>query len=176
MNYYIADTHFYHENIIRLCNRPFKDVQEMNSVMAENWNAAVKPEDTVYVVGDFGYRVGTQDLIKMINSLNGHKILIRGNHDIKALNDPVYRACYDGIYDIHEVVDNGVRIVLCHYPLVEWNNYFREAWHFFGHIHNADTLAQHIMSEIPKSVNIGADCIGFTPRTAAELMIQKEKE
>ena len=170
MNFYISDPHFFHENIIHLCHRPFRDVEEMNNVMADNWNRVVGPDDDVYIVGDFGYKATSQELIKMIKSLNGHKHLIMGNHDRKALNDPEYRACYEDISDIKEVVDNGVRIVLCHYPIVEWNNFYRESWHFFGHIHNANSMAQSIMANIPKAVNIGAEYLDYTPRTAKYLM------
>lgn len=176
MNYYVADTHFCHANIIRLCNRPFKDVNEMNWVMVNNWNNRVLPNDDVYVVGDFGYRARTQDLIRLIDSLNGKKHLIVGNHDVKALKDPVYRGRYEEVCDYKEVIDNDTKIVLFHYPTVEWNDFYKGVWLFFGHIHNNDNQAQRIMKTIPRAVNIGADLIGFTPRTAKELMELKKSQ
>ena len=57
--FYIADTHFGHENSIRFCNRPFADVNEMNLTLIKNWNAKVTPDDDVYVLGDFAYRCAT---------------------------------------------------------------------------------------------------------------------
>ena len=169
MNYYIADPHFGHENIIRLCNRPFSTVEEMDEVMIRNWNAVVKPADDVYIGGDFSYR--SKNAIEILDSLNGFKHLVIGNHDTKNLKNPEFRSRFVEIGDILTAKENGIRIIICHYPMVAWNGMYREAWHFFGHIHNNENNAQKIMRTIPKSVNIGVDCIGFTPRTAAELMI-----
>lgn len=76
----ISDTHFYHKNIIEYCNRPFGTVEEMNNTMIENWNKVVGPEDYVIHCGDFA--LGRIDDIKeIVSKLNGHKILVRGNHD-----------------------------------------------------------------------------------------------
>ena len=38
MFYFIADPHFGHRNVLKLCNRPFETIEEMN--------------DTVCIVGD----------------------------------------------------------------------------------------------------------------------------
>lgn len=168
MNYYIADSHFGHANIIRLCGRPFRDAEEMNNTMIENWNKVVGKDDDVYIGGDFAFR--TEDPVRIANLLNGSKHLIKGNHDRKNLKNEKFRKCFVEIRDMLEVADEGTRIILCHYPLTEWNGMYRGAWHFFGHIHNNENEAQKIMRQIPRAVNIGAELIDYTPRTAKWLM------
>jgi len=78
--WFISDTHFSHTNIIRYTGRPFQSVDEMNEKMIENWNAHVKPEDTVFFLGDFGLGT-TEFLTDLCSKLHGNKICIRGNHD-----------------------------------------------------------------------------------------------
>lgn len=76
----ISDTHFAHKNIIDYCNRPFKDIHEMDEAMIKNWNETVSNDDVVIHLGDFG--LGNKEYIRsIIQRLNGKKILILGNHD-----------------------------------------------------------------------------------------------
>ncbi len=56
--WFTSDTHFGHANIIRFCDRPFKDIQEMNERLIANWNAVVRPGDSVYHMGDFSTDIG----------------------------------------------------------------------------------------------------------------------
>lgn len=78
--YFAGDYHFNHSNIIKYCNRPFQNVEEMNNALIRNHNSVVKKNDTVFVMGDFC--LGNKDIIKhFILQLNGRKILIMGNHD-----------------------------------------------------------------------------------------------
>lgn len=78
----ISDTHFGHRNIIEYCNRPFKTTYLMNEAIRDNWNSVVKPEDKVYHLGDVYMGWNEQeDILHFLNSLNGKKRLILGNHD-----------------------------------------------------------------------------------------------
>ena len=50
----------------------------------DNWQKTVSPEDTVVVAGDVSWGsalYGSLEDFKFLNSLNGKKILLKGNHD-----------------------------------------------------------------------------------------------
>ena len=78
--FFTSDTHFNHTNIIRFCNRPFKDVSHMNETIISNWNRVVSPEDIVFHLGDFCLG-GSAEWVNVLNRLNGKIYLISGNHD-----------------------------------------------------------------------------------------------
>ena len=80
MRFYTSDTHFGHARIIELCNRPFKYVDEMNEKIIRRWNGVVDHDDTVYHLGDVALGP-IRESLSCIRRLNGHKILILGNHD-----------------------------------------------------------------------------------------------
>jgi calcineurin-like phosphoesterase family protein len=77
-----SDTHFFHENVIKYANRPFKDAKEMNERLVDNWNSVVKPGDKVYHLGDVAMGPGhREELPSLLSKLHGSKRLIVGNHD-----------------------------------------------------------------------------------------------
>lgn len=78
--FFTSDTHFGHERIITLSDRPFRDAQHMNEALIQNWNDVVGPEDHVYHLGDVA--LGSfADSIACVGRLNGIKHLVVGNHD-----------------------------------------------------------------------------------------------
>lgn len=79
MIYFTSDPHYGHANVIRYCARPFRDVQEMNEALINNWNSVVTQDDTVYVLGDFS--LGFSEVERYSSRLLGKKFLIPGNHD-----------------------------------------------------------------------------------------------
>ena len=167
MKYYISDLHFGHENIIRLCNRPFSSVREMDKALIDNWNSVVKPNDEVYILGDIVFR-SANNPIDYFKQLNGKKYLITGNHDNPK---PEWYSYFEKIKPDYFVVDNGRKIKMYHYPVVEWDGYFRGTISLYGHTHNNTTNpAYKIMRDIPNAYNVGADILGFTPRTLDQVI------
>ncbi len=75
----ISDTHLNHENIATYCDRPVN----FTDMIIKRWNQRVTWEDTVIHLGDVC--IGHRGLVEnQIRSLNGRKILVRGNHDRKS--------------------------------------------------------------------------------------------
>jgi calcineurin-like phosphoesterase family protein len=88
----IGDHHFGDPNIIPYNNRPFVSVEEMNRFMIDQWNSVVTNNDTVFVLGDFFDFDHCDDIqvFEILDYLQGHIVLIAGNHDRGNLD--VFRA------------------------------------------------------------------------------------
>ena len=46
--YFIADTHFGHQNALAFDNRKFKTIEEHDNALIENWNNTVGIDDEVF--------------------------------------------------------------------------------------------------------------------------------
>jgi calcineurin-like phosphoesterase family protein len=114
MRYFTSDTHFGHTNIIKYCNRPFANAGEMDRAMVVNWNAIIKPEDTIYHLGDVSFS-SPERTKHILANLNGYKILILGNHDRSEFKMKDW-----GFNEVHKSLrinlSNGVEANLSHYP------------------------------------------------------------
>lgn len=178
MDYFIADLHFGHLNIISLCNRPYNSVEEMDEAFINAWNKRVKKKaDTVYIVGDFVWEKA--DPLKYIKRLNGHKVLITGNHDKKWLAKQDYSSYFDKIVPYLEIRSNDVDITLCHYPMLEWKNSRKIGskklgYLVHGHIHNRYCNDYAPLFYMPHALNAGVDINGFMPVTLSELIKNNE--
>ena len=161
---FISDTHFGHKNILRLNNRPYNDIEEMNRDFIEKWNNKVGKDDTVIHGGDVLF--DTSAGRKVLNELHGHIVLIKGNHDGRLLKDAQCRKHFDAIYDTYAVETDGKKIVVNHMPEIEWNGMYRGALLCYGHIHNnIENDTYWIMQDYRKdnAFNIGVDILGGEP-------------
>ena len=132
-----SDLHFGHTNVIKYTNRPFADVDEMTEKLIENWNRKIQAKDEVYILGDFTMR-GAAYAADILSQLRGRKYLIRGNHDY-FVDDSKFRDytwMFEWIKDYHLLKYQNHRIILCHYPFLEWNYCHHASIHLHGHQHN----------------------------------------
>jgi calcineurin-like phosphoesterase family protein len=135
-----SDTHWGHANILKFNpeTRQYRDVEHMNASMIVAWNSSVAENDLVYHLGDFAF-MSAEKARGVLDQINGKKILIAGNHDAKLCKDPGFRNRFEEIHNYHEVNCAGVKVVMLHYPIHEWNQCHRGAVHFHGHVHGKPT-------------------------------------
>ena len=134
--FFTSDTHFDHKNIIKYCNRPFSSVQEMNQGLINNWNSVINPDDIVFHLGDVSFG-GNTNLINYVSQLNGHIILIKGNHDRK-LQQSICDKLFD--YTCQQLTLNidGITVFLNHFPFLCFSGTYNtdKSIQLFGHIHS----------------------------------------
>ncbi len=134
--FFTADTHFFHRAVIKHCHRPFHSPKEMNAAMIHIWNQQVGKQDRVYHLGDFSFG-GLAESFRVLAELNGEICLIQGNHDDELISDPYLRERFHFIRPYHEEKIGRREVVMCHYPIIQWRNAQRGAWHLYGHTHGS---------------------------------------
>jgi calcineurin-like phosphoesterase family protein len=150
----IADTHFYHKNIVAYEGRP----EDYNELIVRNWNHLVTKKDTVLHLGDL-HLTNFTAAYKIISKLNGHKYLIRGNHD-GASETHYHKLGFEIIEPIYKRFTNshGTSTLLFTHEPVQG---LPEKWfNVHGHIH----LNQH--RDIPltkRHINMSVEVIDYTP-------------
>lgn len=142
--WFTSDNHFFHKNIKKFCpdTRQGETPEEMNELMIQKWNEDVRPFDIVYTLGDFSFGWGDKTG-KVLDRLNGIKYLVKGNHE-KYLRDMDHlnrhgKPRFDAIEDHIFMELDGYKLSLFHYPIQEWRDMHKGAFHFFGHVHGKPT-------------------------------------
>jgi calcineurin-like phosphoesterase family protein len=169
MNLYISDLHFGHKNIMLHDHRPFSSVEEMDETLIYLWNNRVQANDDVWILGDFCFRNG-KDPVYYLSQLKGQKHLIVGNHDTKLLKNDRAKKYFVSIDYYKEINDNEKRIILFHYPIAEWNGYFRDSWLIYGHIHGNKDASYEFMKTQDYALNAAACINNYTPVSFRELV------
>ena len=168
MNYFTSDLHLGHRNIIRLCNRPFATIEEMDETLIRNWNAKVTNGDTVYILGDLLFR-NEKPAEEYLKQLKGKKHLIIGNHDRDWVKKCNLKDFFESVNNLHFISDGKRQMTLCHYPMMSWPHMTR-CYMLFGHIHgNTDADYWPLIRENDLMLNAGADVNGFAPVTYEEM-------
>jgi len=168
--FFTSDLHFYHNNIIKFCNRPFSNIQEMNNKLIENWNRVVPKDGIVFNLGDICFG-GSKELDECLSKLNGKQILIIGNHDYHNLQDGSMR--YFEYVTSQMFIKIGTRsIYLNHYPFLCYGGslrpYDKAVFQLFGHVHTSRYKNDGEDFKLMKYCNsyqydVGVDFNDYTP-------------
>lgn len=135
--FFISDLHLGHKRILEFSpSRKGTTIAEHDHWLKEQWNSVVKPHDLVWVLGDVAF--GTEPL-KILAEMNGHKNLVRGNHD--KLNTQTYLKYFNNVYGLVKKYN----LWLSHAPIHELS--LRDRVNVHGHVH-----ANSVRRVIPEDV------------------------
>ena len=163
--FFTSDTHFNHISILRFCNRPFKDIQEMNQSLIENWNRVVGKDDLVFHLGDFAFG-NAAAWNQILDQLNGKIILIVGNHDMKNMRQAVVERFEEVALEMYIEIDKQP-IILNHHPFLCYGGSYDNIWQLFGHVHTRQNYfgrdKERMSVLFPTQYDVGIDNNNYAP-------------
>ena len=160
--FFIADTHFSHRNIItsRMVRpRPFASIEAHDEHLIAAWNNRIRPDDTVWHLGDFAYGASAARCREVFHRLAGVKRLVWGNHD----HDRTRTLPWASQHERVEVEVEDRPLVLSHYAQRSWHGMHRGALHLYGHSHGG-------LPGCGRSLDVGVDCWDWRPVTLDEIL------
>lgn len=160
----ISDTHFLDPN-----KKIFKNSIEDSNKARKIWNSVVSPDNLVIIIGDFIYTSGEGEKIsEFIQSLNGNKFLIIGNHDNKTLswylNHGISFVSSQLILEY-----NKKKILFLHNP-IEATKYCKQNKFDFiihGHLHGHKQFISK--DKRAKYINVCAKNLNFIPKKLVKI-------
>lgn len=166
--WFTGDLHLGHRNILQICGRPFKTIQEHDRILIDNHNSVVQDDDVVFNLGDVGFRCSARYIVDKLRLFKGKLVIILGNHD-KALRQALKvglldkelstgkieiiggNSAYDTDIAVSKMLNfDGNKIFISHYGHRTWPSAFRKAMHLYAHSHN--NLASYY-----RSFDVGVD-------------------
>ena len=197
MNYYISDLHLSHANVIKFDSRPYDTIEEMETDFISRWNNQVSNGDHVYLLGDFIWKAGSDEWLRIIRKLNGNIHLILGNHDPRQYSTGVQKALAEitSYKELNEKVDGkDYRLVLSHYAILSYyGSCYSQTFHLHGHTHVTseqilvEDFAKMAKEKLAQSENpyqnraqmINVGCMmpymNYTPQTFEYLLMKYKK-
>lgn len=129
--YFIGDMHFGHKNIHRLRGK-FSSEFQHRSELSNIYQETVSKKDLVFFMGDAAF---SQEALLQIGSLNGNKILLKGNHDLLPIEN--YLSVFEEVHGLLKYKE----FWLSHAPIHPSELYGRTNIH--GHCHKACPTEVH---------------------------------
>jgi calcineurin-like phosphoesterase family protein len=139
--WFSSDFHFSHYNLVRVFTLEdgsparvhpvrgdrFVSIEEHDEYIIERHNALVRPSDHFYHLGDVAMDRRAVD--RLMPRLNGHRRLVRGNHDI--FKTALYAKHFEEIYSTRQL--DG--LLFSHIPIAPWSFNRAVKANCHGHAH-----------------------------------------
>lgn len=147
---FTSDLHYGHANVIKHGNRPFANLEEMNSWILKELTTKIKPNDFLFDLGDMFWSLSSQqmcDILDQIPTKNIYKVV--GNHDRYGIyygsGGIEVKKRFKLISDILDIQVESERtgktymVTMSHYPMVTWNHKHYGSIMLHGHCVDEET-------------------------------------
>ncbi|MFW9949674.1 MAG: hypothetical protein ACFFKA_06075 [Candidatus Thorarchaeota archaeon] len=164
--WFSADFHLSHSNIIKYCNRPFQNIEEMDIYILENLKNSVNDGDVLYYLGDLTFNPKVaRKFFSYFKKVEIHYII--GNHDTQEVLKIANKHCKT-VSHMKDIIIDNIPITLCHYAMRVWNKSHLNAWQLYGHSHSK-------LNPVGKQYDVGIDNNQFEPVSFNKLLGIMEK-
>lgn len=190
--HYISDTHFRHGNIMRYCERPFANLEEMDNTMLKNMKESDEAGHKMIHCGDFSFHLEEFLYQNPTLSHSENHFFVVGNHD-HGLSDFSIKKKLHGWFSkivgerrtwkehnfmvTDELNGKPVKVMVSHAPQ---ENLKGCVYNVYGHIHNnalrqpeAEYAWYPWLANSPWHLNASVEVIDYKPRTLEELIALK---
>lgn len=145
MIYLTSDLHFCHDREFLFEPRGFSNIEDHDEAIFNNWNAIVKEDDEVFVLGDLMLNNNAKGL-DLIKRLNGKIHVILGNHDTTNRVE-LYKTC-DNIVEVvyATIIKYKGKVFYCsHYPTItdslhKDHDTRKYLYNLYAHTHQQDNF------------------------------------
>jgi calcineurin-like phosphoesterase family protein len=169
--FFTSDEHYGHDNhnggIIRMCNRPYANLDEMHEDFIAKHNAKVPNANdslTIHLGDMFWKRLSTHDCMDIVRRLNGRHAYIWGNHE-EVFNRPdsyTLRLYFQDAAEVRMLKVGKQLIWLSHYAHRVWPKSHSGSYHVYAHSHG-------VLPGYRRSTDVGVDANGYTPISFDEI-------
>lgn len=141
--HFTSNLHFRNKEVA--ISRGFDNVEAMEVSIINQWNAQIKPHDTVYILGGFCSiaKGALQSYMNLVYELNGQKHFVLSSDDHIVTFEQMMTDENLGIVSVSqykEIMFLKKKVVLMHYPMLEWPG----SVHLHGGKLNSETETKRI--------------------------------
>ena len=191
-----SDTHYWHKNICKGSSvwqdksgcRDFDNPKEMSEALVNSINKYVQQDDTLYHLGDWSFG-GIENIWEFRKQIKCKNIyFVPGNHDHHIKSNKILPNCIIRTFNLNskdvftevlpeltKITIDKKEVILCHFPLEEWENMDRGSIHLHGHSHHTKDYTD--LNMYTKRMDVGMDWEEFRPYSWEEIKeIMKERK
>lgn len=171
MIWFTGDTHFGHANVLDFCERPWDTIEAMNDALVDAINERVAPTDTLYHLGDFSFKMTVDAARELRGRIRCRDIRwVPGNHDKDWSQSAVA-----GTFVVEPAIstlklDGGRKVVMCHYPIMDWPGLGHGSIHLHGHIHAPRAYNEWNRGMRLLRYDVGVDANDYAPVSLDEVL------